>query len=114
MGFQYDTNDTLPTTLAALQSLNRSITGPVWGESGGPLVTNFDSTKVTTKYYPFITLTDFLGITAIYTRNIYCPSTLAYGTDNGTAILPLFTGVGALHACYEIELIEPTPAASNS
>lgn len=125
MGLQYDTLDTSPTTVAQMSALSKYTTGPIWnGYQAAPalsscrspipvgaMVVEVDVNRFSKPWYPYITQTGYTAQTATFPSlgDIFVPAKLIMMSSDGNAALT----VGRVYVQYEIELIEPEPAAMN-
>lgn len=122
MGYVYDVNDSIAGNSVFLtQQLYHSVSGPVWagyeGASGlgsnsysiprGALAMTLDTSKLEKPYYKYATLAQIGGMSGPE-AGTYIPASVLIATDAGVAAT-----VGNLLVKYEVELIEPVPAALN-
>lgn len=101
LGATYDGLDDLAQDMAEMSQLAHSVTGPVW--SNQTLV--FDATRWSHQWYSYA---NSIALEPEET-NEYVPAWLQFGRD-----VPNGGNIGALHAYYEIEFIDPIPARMNS
>lgn len=122
-GLIYDNNDSVTgTTVALVQQVNRSVSGPVWagyeGTSGlnsdslavpnGAMCVVVDVARFDKPYYKFATTTQIGGLPAS-DSGTYIPVSVLVATDGALAA----ENVGYIMAKYTIELIEPIPSKLN-
>nr|UHS72224.1 MAG: putative coat protein [Tombusviridae sp.] len=123
MGLTYDDNDAVTGgTVALVQQMNRSVSGPVWagydGASGlnstgyaippGSIAIDVDVDKFDKPYYKYATGAQIAAMSLV-DAGIYVPSMLVISSDSGAAT----QSVGLVMAKYSIELIEPVPSVLN-
>lgn len=125
MRLGYDYNDATVTSVVQAQIAYQSTTQPVWGGYEGSYLLNADSFPVPTSgsvymdldverlempFYPIVTVGTF-NAAAAGIQNSYSPAYVDVTTSGGPATA---TNIGTVFIKYEVELIEPTPAAVNA
>jgi hypothetical protein len=122
-GLTYDTNDSVVgLTLASVQQVYNSVSGPVWagfdGTSGlnnkspnipqGAMAVPLDASRMDKPWYKYATTTQ-LGAMSAPEQAMYVPASVLAATDSGVSV----NGIGQLMVKYRIELIEPIAASAN-
>lgn len=123
IGLQYDTNEAAPASRLQLSATRDSVSGPVWaGWEGATLLNSYQKTvpgamkvdcdvgRLQKPWYPYITATNYGGLTAI-DRNIYSPGQIVAITDGGPAVA---VAAGTIYVQYVVDFIEPVSSAVNA